>query len=119
MGATSLTGVGGGSSLKVTTDALAVWATGPQIILAGTTTADTIPASSPSAIGGTVNFPEPLVNAHTQYGVWLTTLNGGSAYVSDMDDEDGHFSEFSFITEAEGTVFYLVVNLGQRANFIQ
>jgi hypothetical protein len=86
--------------------------------LTGYSEADNVsvsPPSSPATIGNTVVFPAPLTGGSENYVVLLTTQNSGYAYVNEFDEDgDGNFSGFSFITETEGTLMYLVASVGIR-----
>lgn len=121
MGASSVTGVSGpGVAGKATTNELSQWANGPQILIAGIVASSGVPSSPPSE-GNTVTFQHPLPGLGEEHVVILTTLNGGAAYVTDMDDhdldgddEDDHFVGFSFMTEEECDVMYIVTKVGQR-----
>lgn len=131
MGASSVTGVSGtGTSGKLTTNELSQLANGPSILIAGiasTGTGGDPESSPPSDPTGTVTFPRPLPgngngDPGSCYCVILTTLNGGYAYVTDMDDQDldgdevdDHFTGFSFIAEEECDVMYIVTKIGIRA----
>ncbi len=116
MGATSVTGVGSGTSRKLTTNELSVLANGPSIIFTGLVEA-TEGVSSPPTPANFVDFPYPLAGGMDQYVVMLTTINAGSAHVADRDeDDDGNFTGFTFVAESEGTVMYLVAKIGQRPN---
>ena len=112
MTASSVTGVGSGSSNKLTTQGLASLANGPAIIFSGYVESQDI-VVSPPAIGNTIVFPQSLQGSSDNYVVLLTTLNGGYAYVTDMDEnDDGDFIGFSFATEAECSMMYLVTKVG-------
>lgn len=113
MGASSVTGVGLGQANKPTLRDLSVLANGPQIVITGIAASADLETSPPSN-GGTVVFPAPLSNPSTDYVVMLTTVNGGDAYVTDLDEEDGLFSGFDFVTESECDVMYCVMNIGIR-----
>lgn len=123
MGASSTTGVSGvGDSNQATTKDLSRWELGPQILLAGIATSIELDASaSPPSYGGTVILPEPLLGLGEEHVVLLTTLNGGAAYIVDMndedldgDDEDDHFTEFTFRTDSDCDVMYIVTKVGIR-----
>jgi hypothetical protein len=113
MGASSVTGVSGaGMSGKATTNELSKLANGPAIMFSGYVESEDI-VVSPPAIGNTIVFPQPLQGSSDNYVVLLTTLNGGYAYVTDMDEnDDGDFIGFSFATEAECSMMYLVAKVG-------
>lgn len=127
MGASSSTGVSGtGVSGKATTNDLSRWALGPQILIAGIASTGIVsddPPSSPPAPGelGQVVFPTPLPGLGEEHCVVVTTLNGGSVYVIDMDDqdldgddEDDHFTGFTFLAESSCDVMYIVTKVGKR-----
>lgn len=91
-----------------------------KILLCGIATADesSSPPSSPPSPGavGTVEFETPFPGLGEEHCVILTTLNGGSAYVIDMDDrdldgddEDDHFTGFSFLAENNCSVMFIVL----------
>ena len=112
MAASSVTGTGPGASNKLTTTELASLANGPTICLTGYVESEDI-ATSPATIGNTIVFPQVLPGSSDDYVVLLTTLNGGYAYVTDMDEnDDGDFIGFSFGTEAECSMMYLVAKAG-------
>lgn len=113
MGATSVTGQGPGSSGKFTTTQLAILANGPSILLAQYAEAIALPIS-PEAYGNEVLFPVPFPGASTNYIVHITTINGGAAWVTSMDEADGDFIGFNFVIDAlaESTVMYHVINVG-------
>lgn len=132
MGASSVTGVSGaGTSGKLTTNELSQLANGPTILISGiasTTYSDSSPSSSPPMYNsGTVVFPKPLPgngngDPASCYCVIITTINGGYAYIIDLDDQDldgddvdDHFTGFSFTAESECDVMYIVTKIGIRA----
>lgn len=119
MGASSVTGVSGpGASKKYTTKELAILSNGPIIQVAGTVESDVVPSSPPSE-SGTVTFPEPLQGPASNYVIMLTTRNGGNAYVNQMfEDDNDNFTGFNFVTEADCTVMYTVINTGFKPNII-
>lgn len=121
MGASSVTGVGLGDSGKATVNDLSRWALGPSILVAGIASTGNVevPPSPPSGEYGEVVFPKPLLGLGEEHVVILTTLNGGSAYVIDMDDQDldndevdDHFTGFTFVAESSCDVMYIVVKVG-------
>lgn len=114
MGASSVTGTGMGSCGKPTTVELAAWANAPAIMIAGRTDTTEI-VSSPPTQGAVITLPTPLPGGADSYAVILTSLNGGSTYVADMTEEDGNFTSFTFVSESEGTVMYIVVKIGVRS----
>lgn len=121
MGATSTEGVGSGASEKPSINDLAIWANGPQILYSGLAESEDSEIISPPSTIGSVTLPVPLPGLAEDYCVILTTLNGGAAYIIDMDDddldgddEDDHFVGFSFYTESACTVMYIVVQVGIR-----
>lgn len=128
MGASSVTGAGSGSSGKLTLNDLSQLANGPTILIAGIASTGTgeLSESPPSETSGTVTFPKPLPgngngDPGSCYVVMLTTLNGGYAYVTDMDDQDldgdevdDHFTGFSFTADSECDVMYIVAKVGIR-----
>lgn len=110
----SATGKGPGASNKVTTKELAALANGPTIHVTGYVESEDL-ATSPPVTGNSVVFPQPLTGGYENYVVILTTLNGGYAYVTDMDENSaGNFTGFSFGTEAECSLMYLVAKAGIR-----
>jgi len=112
MAATTSQGTGHGSANKETTTELAILANGPVIMVAGVVES-TSQNTSPASDGNTVVFPYPLTGGMDKYSVILTTVNGGLAYISDRDEDgDGKFTGFSFITETDCTVMYIVVKVG-------
>ena len=114
MSATSSTGVGIGHCNKADVRQLAIFDNGPNILMSGIATS--VGMSSPPSETGSVTFTEPFENGSDDYVVMLTSLNAGYAYVIDMEEnEDGKFIGFSFISESEGEVMYLVVSKGIRA----
>lgn len=114
MTASSVTGRGTGDSNKYTSKNLAILANGPAIYVAGKVESEDLPVSPPS-IGNEVVFPNPLAGGPDHYIVMLTTQNSGYAYVDEMNEnDDGDFTGFTFVTEAEGTLMYLVVKVGVR-----
>lgn len=116
MGASTVTGKGIGSSNKPTVKDLAIAANGPVIHLSGIIASAGMtlsPPSSPPSTLSTLTFPYPLTGSSADYVVMLTTLNGGYAYVSDLDEnDDGDFTGFSFVTEAECDLMYMIVSCG-------
>lgn len=115
MGATSVTGTGPGDAGKVTTTDLAILANGPAIVMAGYATSTTIIAMSPTTSGVVVTFPKPLEGHSSNYVVLTTTVNGGWSYVIDMNENgDGHFTDFTILTEVDCDVMYLVAKVGIR-----
>lgn len=114
MGASSITGVGQGASNKLTTKELSILAKAPTIVVAGHAESDGGNMSPPS-YGNSVTFPNPLEGGTENYVVMLTTQNGGYAYVNEMnEDSDGNFTDFSFITESDCTLMYIVSKTGIR-----
>lgn len=120
MAAQTTEGTGNGSVENVTTHNLSKVNNGPSILIAGVVSAAEL-LSSPPAIGNTVTFQVPLPGLGEEHCVILTTLNGGYAYVTDMDDqdldednEDDHFTGFSFYTESECDVMYIVTKVGAK-----
>lgn len=116
MTASSVTGKGGGASGKLTTKELSALAVGPAIYAAGVAAISDLLASPPTE-GSTnsVTLPIPLVGGADAYVVLLTTLNGGKAYVTSMDDDgDGNFVSFDVSVEADCDVMYMVVKKGFR-----
>ena len=115
MGASSVTGVGQGNSNKVTTKELSILANGTVICIAGYAESDGGSNMSPPSYGNSVTFPNPLEGGTDNYVVMLTTQNGGYSYVNEMnEDSDGNFTDFSFITESDCTLMYLVARVGIR-----
>ena len=119
MGATSVTGTGDGSVKIFTTkelaDSDALLSSYPKVIFSGRVESTSVPTSPPTENGNSVVFPHVLVGDSTHYSIMLTTISGGYAYVVDTDevedDEDvlGSFSGFSFLTETDCTLMYIVV----------
>lgn len=117
MGASSVTGTGLGTSGKFTTTELAILANGPNILITGVVESEDNNSSPPSS-GNNIVFPEPLEGGAENYVVLLTTQNGGYAYISENDeDDDGNFTGFSFMTESECTLMYLVAKIGVKSKF--
>lgn len=115
MAASSVTGAGSGASNKLTTLELASLANGPSIIVSGYLESEDM-AVSPPASGNTILLPRPLQGSSDNYVVLLTTINGGYAYITDMDEnDDGDFIGFSFLTEAECSIMYLITKVGMKA----
>ena len=116
MAAASSTGTGAGASNKVTTTELAMMANGPSIFYAGSIeTVESGLIMSPPAPTGVVTLPRPLAGPADNYVIILTTKNAGSAYVAAItEDADDNLESFSFISEEEGTVYFLVVRKGFR-----
>lgn len=118
MGASSVTGKGTGSSKKVTTKELSALANGPVIMISGVVESLEVITSPPSN-GNTVVFPKPLAGGADQYNVFLTTQNGGSAYVVEKTENgNGEFTGFEFVTTAECTLMYMVVKNGIRPTLV-
>lgn len=118
MPATSVTGKGKGAANKPTFDEMSTSTNGPVIIFTGIVESTEGVSSPPTEGSNTVNFPYPLEGGEDKYVVILTTINAGYVYVSDRDeDDDGKFTGFTFITETEGSVMYLVARVGQKPNF--
>lgn len=117
MGAQSVTGAGSGDSRKLTTTELAILANAPSILVSGVIrSVEGVPSSPPSSPSAMVVFPTPFPGM--DYNVFLTTKNGGAAYVTLMDeDDDGNFSGFSVAAETECDVMYMVTKIGFRPNF--
>lgn len=114
MAATSITGKGLGLCNKATLKDLSLAANGPTIHFAGVVASDDL-VTSPPTTGNTIAFPYPLSGGSENYVVMLTTLNGGYAYVTDLDENgDGDFSGFSFATEAECDLMYTVIDCGMK-----
>jgi len=110
----SVTGVGLGACNKFTTKELAILANGPSIMLSGRAEATESIEINPPMTAITVTF-SPLPGSHTNYNVVITGINTGHVYVATMtDDDDGNFSEFTAITESEGTCMYVIINNGIR-----
>jgi hypothetical protein len=109
----SVTGQGLGAAGKFTTTELSILANAPSIIFSGIT--ETTGLMSPPVSTNNVVFPYPLPGGMDKYVVLLTTINGGVVYVSDRDeDDDGNFTGFSFVSESDGDVMYLVAKVGVR-----
>lgn len=111
MGASSVTGTGPGASDKLTTNGLSILANGPSIIYTGYVEVVSGPTSPPIAIGE-VLFPVPLPGGAANYVVLLTGINTGATYVAELIEESFNFTGFIAIGEFEGTVMYLVANVG-------
>lgn len=115
MTASSITGVGHGSSDKTTLAELGVLANGPSIIFTGIVETDGGLSSPPSTTNAIV-FPYTLPGGADSYVVLLTTINAGYVHVTDRDeDSDSNFTGFSFAAEAAGDVMYLVAKVGSKA----
>lgn len=82
------------------------------IQLTGTVEAGLLPTSPPQPGWNSVTFPKPLTGGSENYVVMITTMNGGSAYVSDTYEVNGNFSGFSFIAETDCTLMYMVAKVG-------
>lgn len=117
MGASSVTGKGHGSahkSFKPTLVGLNAISNGPNVCIAGYAESGVSDGSSP-ATGNLIVFSQPLPGNSDNYVVLITTLNGGHGYVTDMDEnENGDFVGFTFITEAECTIMYMITKVGKR-----
>lgn len=103
MTASSVTGIGSGSVESVSTQSL----NKTNIIFAGKAKSGG-PAFSPSGYGGTCVFPSPLLGSADSYIVIITTLNGGSSYVSSLNVTSNSFLGFDFVTEYESEIMYIV-----------
>lgn len=115
MTASSVTGTGLGDAGKPTTNQLSILSNGPSIIFSGVVETVEGIASPPDIAANTVVFPYTLPGGAEKYVILLTTLNGGSAYLSSInEDEDGTVHGFSVQSEAEGTVMYMVTKAGTR-----
>ena len=119
MGASSVTGVGQGACLNLTTKELAIVVNnGPQVVLCGrvSTSEDVGDVSSPPVNSAAiVYFPKSLPGTPDDYAVILTPIGGQYAYVASLlQDDDDNFSGFSLATESEYDVFYMVVRQGIR-----
>jgi hypothetical protein len=114
MTAATTTGRGHGSSNKFTTKELAKIANGPVIMVAGYAESQGGVASPPSS-SDVVVFPTPLEGGSENYVVLLTTQNGGYAYVNNLNENaDGDFIGFSFLTETDCSLMYLVAKVGHK-----
>ena len=113
MTASSVTGVGPGSSNKIGTRELAILTNGPAILMAGYVEVEGGIASPPSALT-VVTLPRPLAGGAENYIVLLTTLNGGTAYITDMGEDGGNFTDFTITAESDCSVMYMVVKTGIR-----
>lgn len=111
MGATSATGTGPGASDKLTTNGLSILANGPSIIYTGSVEIVSEPTSPPIA-GATVLFPVPLPGPASGYVVLLTGISTGATWVVDLLEDVSNFTGFVAVGEFEGTVMYLVANVG-------
>lgn len=113
MTASTTQGKGVGAAAKTFNRELTAILNGPAIYAAGV-----IPASetitSPPSSGNTVVLPTPLPGGSDSYVVMLTSLNGGSAYVTNMEESNGFFVSFDFNSEADCDMMYLVVKKGHR-----
>lgn len=103
MTASSVTGVGSGSVESITTQSL----NKTNIIFAGKAESGG-PLLSPSGYGGTCVFPSPLLGSADSYVVVITTLNGGSSYISALNVTSNSFLGFDFVTEYECEIMYIV-----------
>lgn len=111
MAASSVSGTGPGDSNKPNTSDLASFVNGPLIVATGY--AESAEAASPPSSTNAVTFPVPLPGGVENYVIMLTTQNGGYVYVSDTDeDEEGNFTGFSFLTEEDCSVMYMVAKVG-------
>lgn len=111
MGASSVTGTGSGATNQPTIKDLS---RGPRVVLTGIipTVVDEDLISSPPTSGTAVTFPYALEGPASSYCVFLTTKNGGHAYVISMQEEDGNFTGFSLVAETECDVMYMVTTIG-------
>jgi hypothetical protein len=113
MAATSLTGKGSGSSNKPTTTELGILANGPSIIFTGIT--EIVELGSPPIEATTYTFPYPLPGGKDSYVVMLTSLCGGTAYVTSREeDDDGNFTGFNAVVESTSLVQFLVAKVGVK-----
>lgn len=121
MPASSTTGTGQGFTAALTNKELTnIRNQNPQIVLCGYASGlgGYAPSSPPSELGS-LYFPSSLVGDSTHYIVMLTTVGGGVSYVAEMYEEEdgdsstgvGSFSGFSFITEYECDVMYMIVKI--------
>lgn len=110
MGATSVTGVGPGSSEGLHKGPgngrnLFVPLQTPHVVCAGTVVL--------SAGAATVTFPTPLGGSETGYVVMLTPEASNLAHVSaKTDDSDGNFASFSITGNTTNHVMWMVVKAG-------
>lgn len=118
MAVSSTTGSGSGSGNNLTAKELSnIINIGPSIYVAGYVEFTESEIVSPPAPIGLAKFPQPLPKGSEHYVVILTTINAGSVYVSNMDDnDDGKFIGFNAIAEEEGNCMYIVVSVGMRPN---
>jgi hypothetical protein len=110
MGASSVTGAGSGATNQPTTKELS---RGPRVVLCGIAPAGSFDlVSSPPMEVNAVTFQTPLPGPAASYCVFLTTKNGGAAYVTAMHEANGNFTGVSIVAESECDVMYMVTTIG-------
>jgi len=108
MGATSVTGKGNGSVESFSTQGLHVQELNQINIIYSGRASSAGPVLSPSSYAGTVVFSSPLTGAANNYNVIITSIGGGFSYVADFTESGGNFVGFTFITEYESEIMYIV-----------
>jgi hypothetical protein len=115
MGANSATGTGAGAAQTKTAKELAMLANAPTIIFSGYV--ENLVIASPASGLGSVTFPYPLPGGASKYVVIATSLNAGSVYVANLEeDDDENFTGFTVVAETDGDVMYMVSKVGSRPN---
>jgi len=115
MGASSVTGTGQGTAKPTTnSEEIKTISHAPTAIFAGIAVA-TEGITSPPTTGNSVTFPYPLAGGQDNYVVLLTSVNAGAVYIADRDEDgDGNFTGFSFVSEADGSVMYLIFKIATK-----
>jgi hypothetical protein len=117
MAASSVTGVGQGSSNKPGVREFGIVNTGPSIILTGiTTAAENIMLSPPSTTLGIVLFQQPLPKPSSEYVVLITPLNTTDpVYIGSLlDNEANQFYGFNVLSSSECDVMFMVADRGMK-----
>lgn len=110
MGASSATGKGNGASNKPGIVQLQEFSN--SVILAAGYAEGSEVVASPPGFNNLVEFDVPLEGPSDRYVVMVTTLNGGYAYVSTMqENDDGNFYRFGVVVEADCNFMYLVAKV--------
>jgi hypothetical protein len=112
--AQSATGIGLGTSGKLTEKELSILANGINILVAGRIELEEGFLVNPPSPVATVTLANPLPGSYTNYVVLVTGLNTGAVYIASMSNDGGNFSEFSLVGESEGTCMYAIVKKGIR-----
>lgn len=109
MGATSVTGKGAGAVDSYSTQQLHTQELNQlNIIYSGRGSNDGSPPLSPSGYAGTVVFSSPLFGSGDKYNIIITSINGGFSYVSGFTESGDNLLGFTFITEYESDIMYIV-----------